>query len=154
GLLAVGVLELIHQDVIELALEARADFGTFAEQAGREFFEVREIEQAGGALPLAVGAVEAAGEVDEQPAVGGVMLCEERIRYMPDLLTHVLEQCVGGIVPAAAIEIAFELLDRVERLQRGTGAGDAFGAFERCLEFLKLLRVPAGGRFATECVEG
>ena len=47
GLLAVGVLKLVHQDVVELRLNARAGFGVFLKQPHRELFQIREIERAG-----------------------------------------------------------------------------------------------------------
>ena len=46
-LLAVGVLKLVHQDVVELAPQALAGLGVVFQQADRELFEIGEIERAG-----------------------------------------------------------------------------------------------------------
>ena len=45
GLLAVGVLELVHQDMVELPAQAGAGIGVVLQQADGELFEVGEIER-------------------------------------------------------------------------------------------------------------
>ena len=71
GLLAVGVLKLVHQDVVELAAQAGAGIGMVFEQAHGELFEVGEIERAGLLFALAIETVEAAKNLDQQCRAAG-----------------------------------------------------------------------------------
>ena len=68
-LLPVGVLELVHQDLVELALQARAGLRVLLQQPHRELFQVREIQRAGIALPLPVELVEAPQDLEQQLAL-------------------------------------------------------------------------------------
>ena len=55
--------------MVELAAQARARFGMLFQQADGELFQVGEIERAGLPLALAVEAVEAAQNLDQQSAL-------------------------------------------------------------------------------------
>ncbi len=72
----VGVLELVHEDVVEAALEVAADGDGVGEDVAGAEEEVLEVDHRALALGLLVGLEEAAEAVAEGPrqvGVGGVL---------------------------------------------------------------------------------
>ena len=92
---------------------------------------------------LAIEAVEAAQNLDQQFALRGVERGDQRVLRLFDLLPHALEQIVGVGAALALLEIAGERRDGAQRGQRAIGAQNALGAFQRGFQVLLLREAPA-----------
>jgi hypothetical protein len=96
GLLAVGVLELVHQHPVELILQAAPDFRMFLQQPHGVFFQVVVIEPAGLPLALAVQAIEAREQLENRGALGGVIFGDQRVfQFGKQVVLQRLQQFVA-----------------------------------------------------------
>ena len=117
-LLGVGVLKLVHQDVIELAAQAGLGVGRFFQQADGELLEVGEIERAGLQFTIAIQGVEPAQHVEEHLALGGVERGDLGVLGVLDLVAHAACEIVGGGVALEFGQEAFEGVDGAQGLER------------------------------------
>ena len=141
-LLSVGVLKLIHQDVVELRAQAGARLRMGLEQPDRVLFEVREIEHAGQPLALAVESVEAAEDIEQQPARGGVVLRDERILRGDEQVVAELPGHLGCRRSLLALgQLQRERGDAAESL-RGRRLQDALRGLDRRFEVFALVEPP------------
>ncbi len=118
----VGVLQLVHQDLVEGLADGLADWGVIGEEADGELLKVAEVEQGAGALAVAVEAIDAAEGLHQQLALAGVVAADPLgLDTGAELILDGLgvDAAEGALLQVAGVDVQFG--QQAEVVQAGGG---------------------------------